>query len=90
VESSGTLPATAIYEFNIQAYGDVANGVWPNMELRMDGKTIASYTVNSKANKNYIIRTGLTAGMHKVTIAFTNEFFQCQPTARSQSLCSKP
>ncbi|MEN9424181.1 MAG: hypothetical protein RL122_1564 [Pseudomonadota bacterium] len=76
VGSSVNFQTTAIYEFQVQAYGSVANNVWPIMELKIDDKLIKSFTVNSKSVGNYTIRTGVSSGVHNITISFTNDYLK--------------
>jgi hypothetical protein len=45
------------------------------MEIRIDQSTIDSVTVNSGIWGTYVIEGNVSAGIHKVAIAFTNDYY---------------
>lgn len=69
------FPKTGVYKFDIVAKGSVASGVWPNMELRIDQSTKASFTVNSTNWSTYTASVNVPQGSHNVAIAFTNDLY---------------
>ena len=74
VENTVQFPVTGIYKFDIIARGSIAANVWPNMELRIDQSTKASFTVNANGWATYTANINVTSGSRKVAIAFTNDF----------------
>jgi hypothetical protein len=75
LESSVTFPATGNYQFQIQAYGASAANVAPAMEVRVDQKVVKTFSVNSTTAAPYSIQAPVTAGTHKIQVAFTNDYF---------------
>ena len=74
VESSTIqFPTTGVYRFDIIARGTKASNVWPNMQLRIDQSSKASFTVNATGWTTYTANVSVTAGSRKVAIAFTND-----------------
>lgn len=69
-------PATAStgdpHTVAVTAYGSPAGGVWPNMDIYVDGVKRKSFTVNSASPKTYSFVTNLRAGMRRVQVHFTN------------------
>jgi GH35 family endo-1,4-beta-xylanase len=61
------------YELVLRAYGSPCKGVWPLAEVRVDGNAVASVTVGTKEFADYTLKFSLTAGLHTVTVAFTND-----------------
>jgi hypothetical protein len=74
IESSVSFPSAGGYRFDVSAYGSYAAG-WPNMELRIDGTAVGSATVNSGSSATYTIQANVPSGAHRVTIAFTNDYY---------------
>jgi lysophospholipase L1-like esterase len=75
VESSLRFPSTGIYQFQVQAYGDVAASVSPLMEVRIDQKLVKRFSVRAKPAQTFNVSTNVTAGTHKIEIAFTNDYY---------------
>jgi len=73
IETSFNFPSSASYEFQVQAYGDMAGGIGPNMEIRMDQKVMKAVVVTSKTVQTYSVVVPVTQGLHKIQIAFTND-----------------
>ena len=73
----GDTPATAstgdLHTVVVTAYGSSAGGVWPKMDIYVDGVRRKSFTVNSASPKAYSFTTNLRAGMRQVQIHFTND-----------------
>jgi hypothetical protein len=69
VASPVTFPANDTYTFVVLARGDVAGGVWPVMELDIDGVSAGSATVNSATYATYSFPVTVTAGAHTVAVA---------------------
>ena len=75
VEGPATFPATMEYTFQVVARGVYAGGAWPSMELRIDQVAITTFTVNSSAWATFTTRKTVTAGSHRVAVAFTNDYY---------------
>ena len=60
-------------QFIVNAYGSQAGGVWPEMEVYVDGKLVDKRTVNTTNAKDYTFNTSVRAGMRKVKIRFIND-----------------
>ena len=73
IKESVNFPNSTIYQFEILARGSIASGVWPNMELRIDEATKASFTVNKTTWDSYKAQVSVPSGLHDVIIAFTND-----------------
>jgi hypothetical protein len=76
IEDTVQFPATGVYRFDIIAKGQVAVNVWPNMGLRIDQSTKASFTVNTTGWATYTANINVTQGSHKVAVAFTNDYYK--------------
>ncbi|MEI9476672.1 MAG: carbohydrate-binding domain-containing protein [Deltaproteobacteria bacterium] len=69
------FPVSGKYSFIVTAFGSAAAGLWPKMEIRIDQSTIDSVRVNSGTWGTYVIEGNIPAGIHKVAIAFTNDYY---------------
>ena len=76
IEDSVNFPVSGNYSFIVTAFGSAAAGLWPEMEIRIDQSTIDSVTVNSRTWGTYVIQGNIPAGIHKVAIAFTNDYYR--------------
>ena len=75
LEESATFATTGLYQFEVRARGDLAAGVWPQMEIRIDQTTVASIQVNSSTWSNFSATVPVQAGTRKVAIAFVNNYY---------------
>ena len=73
IQQPVNFPRTAVYQFKITAKGTVAQGVWPNMQLRIDQVSKSNTTVGSGTWTVYTVSTTVTQGTHNVAIAYTND-----------------
>ncbi|MDX1250782.1 MAG: S8 family serine peptidase [Gammaproteobacteria bacterium] len=65
--------ATAI---TVTARGTPVSGVYPIMQVRVDGQVIGSFNVNSDAYADYAVTAPLTPGVaHNVDVVFTNDAY---------------
>ena len=76
IEDSVNFPVSGKYSFIVTVFGSAAAGFWPKMEIRIDKSTIGSVTVNSGIWGTYVIEGNISAGIHKVAIAFTNDYYK--------------
>ena len=72
-----SLRARAVVTFDIQAAGQVANNVWPQMRLHVGNQEVA-FTVGSADFKTYSAKVSLPAGTSLVRIEFLNDFYDPQ------------
>lgn len=70
---------TGRYRFTIRAEGNLAGSELPNMEVRIDQNRIGNVGVGT-TTANYTFEADLTAGTHRVQIAYTNDFWQAPVT----------
>ena len=61
------------HTFSLTAYGSVAGGVWPSMDVTVDGVKVKTFTVGTTAAASYNFTTNVRAGMRKVRLSFTND-----------------
>jgi hypothetical protein len=73
IENSFTLAEDALVQISMK--GDAAQGVWPNMELAIDGNVVATKTVDSGSYQVYEFGVNGYTGSHQVQIRFTNDFY---------------
>ncbi len=69
-------PAARPYTIKVIARGDVAAGVWPNMQVRIDQRAVASVSVTSSSWTTYTVTTEIAEGTHQLAVVFTNDFYQ--------------
>ncbi|MEX2216095.1 MAG: DUF1587 domain-containing protein, partial [Phycisphaeraceae bacterium] len=80
-----TFPRNGLYEFRIDAYGDLAGDEPPKMILLLDDKEIKSFDVANEAGstKIYTHQLDLKAGKKKLTLRYPNNFVdQNNPNAK--------
>ena len=75
IEQSVNFPRTAVYTFQIRARGTVAQGVWPNMQLRIDQVVKSNTAVSSGVWTVYTVSATVSQGQHNVAIALTNKLY---------------
>lgn len=70
-------PKDADYLLRITAYQDKAGTEDAKMDLKVDGKQVTQFTVAAirRAPRPYTIRVPLTAGKHRVSCVFLNDFY---------------
>jgi hypothetical protein len=79
--SSGRLETTVRfagagqYYFEIEAFGTPASGVYPKVELRIDGVVKGSFFASSKTATAYTLKTQISAGNRIVALAFVNDLY---------------
>jgi hypothetical protein len=70
-----TFPSSGTYQISVDAYGSICQGVWPQMEIRVDGAAMSVLTVPSASVVRYSVNVAVTAGSHKVEAAFLNDCY---------------
>ena len=68
-----TAPYTSQHEVDVVARGRVAGGVWPIMEVSIDGTLVLTQSVSTTTWTAYKIRRALSGGSHTLRIRFTND-----------------
>jgi hypothetical protein len=66
---------TATYRFEITGEGTPAQGVFPKVELRIDGVARGTIEVASSNLVTFTLTTNVTAGTHTVALAFINDLY---------------
>ncbi len=76
LQKSVSIPSATTYRIDVVARGESAQGVNPIMDVRIDGGSLGVPVSVGAVWATYAIATvPLTAGMHSLTIAFTNDYF---------------
>lgn len=73
IETTMNAPYTSQHEVHVAARGRVAGGVWPIMEVSIDGTVVLTQSVSSTSWTTYKIRRTLSGGSHTLRIRFTND-----------------
>ncbi len=60
--------------FTIQARGTPAQGVWPNMEVKLDDEIIGETDVRSGEWRPYVFSKDVQRGKHTLWVYLTNDF----------------
>jgi hypothetical protein len=80
--TNGTLtttfnaPGAGSYNITVRAYGSLAGGIGPNMDLIVDGTTVKTWVVSNLAPyaaQPVFTIPNLTAGNHNISIGFSND-----------------
>ena len=67
------FPATTDCRVKVRAWGSPCQGTWPEMALLLDGEQVQQTAVKDRQARDYEFHLGVTAGAHKVTVAFLND-----------------
>jgi GH35 family endo-1,4-beta-xylanase len=67
------VPADGIYLFTIRCCGSPAQGGWPIMAIVIDNVPTTSAMVDKEKFADYTFALKLTAGVHRLAIAFLND-----------------
>jgi hypothetical protein len=76
INADANFPNSGTYHIEITAKADIAHGVGPEMELLIDGQSKGSVFVNTNTPEIYTFEIEVSAGMHEVTIAFGNDYYE--------------
>lgn len=77
--SNGTLSqnvnfsAAGNFNLQIEAYGSIAGGVYPIMEVLVDDRVIATVNITSSSLQTYQVNASIGAGTHKIGVGFAND-----------------
>ena len=61
------------YRIEVRAYGSPAAGVWPEMALMVDGRTVQTLSVGSAEPAEYRFTASLPAGVCEIAVGFLND-----------------
>ena len=61
------------YSIVARAWGSPAGGVWPEMALLVDGKSVKTATVATAEHDDYRFEVNVTAGIHEIAVGFVND-----------------
>jgi hypothetical protein len=61
------------YTFGVLASGTPLDGIYPKVELRLDGTTVATIDLVGPDWQTYRVSVPVQAGVHRVAIAFVND-----------------
>lgn len=67
------VAAAGRYTMELVAGGSVAQGVYPHIEVRIDGRKAAEVQLTSGGLRPYPVVIELPAGKHELALAFTND-----------------
>ncbi len=73
VGQSVRVSAAGKYLVGIRAWGTPAVGVWPEMALLVDGRSIETVTVGGAQRADYRFEVDLAAGIHEIAVTFLND-----------------
>ena len=77
-ECEADIAEAGTYEFSFDAGGTPAAGVYPSLELRIDGRPAGTVQLKGKGPTTCRLRADVTAGRRRFGVAFTNDV--CTPT----------
>src|ERR1051325_7407313 len=71
------FPNTGEYELKARAFGQQAGDEPAKMSMRIDGIEVKKFDVTAVSFNptNYFARTSVPAGKHRVSFAYTNDFY---------------
>ena len=67
------VPADGTHTIVVRAYGSPAQGGWPLMGIAIDGRQVATRTVDKKELADHSFTVKPAAGVHRITVAFLND-----------------
>ncbi|NLX95909.1 MAG: hypothetical protein GXY83_07020 [Rhodopirellula sp.] len=73
IERPVRVEANGGYTVEILASGSSVEGVYPLVELRIDGEPVGQIQLKSGGWRTYPLKTNLTAGEHRLSLAFVND-----------------
>ena len=75
IETSVRFTTSGNYTFEILASGTPAVNIAPLLELRIDGIARKTIPVDSRSLQPYDVTLSVSAGLHTVALAFTNDYY---------------
>jgi hypothetical protein len=67
------FPAAGQYAFRVRARGTLADNVGPDMDVRVDGRNVRTFTNIGTTLQTYSVTATVAAGAQLVSLAFTND-----------------
>ncbi len=71
-----TIPRTGLYRLRLAAWGSPAEGTWPAVQVRVDGKPVALVHVTARKPEEVPFLAGLPRGKHRIELLFINDLFR--------------
>jgi hypothetical protein len=75
IEAPVRFTSSGNYTFEVLASGTPAANVAPVLELRIDGVARKAISIDSRSFNRYDATVSVTAGLHTVALAFTNDYY---------------
>jgi len=75
IQVSVAFTTTGTYKFDLIASGTPAVGVWPIVQLKVDGGVRKAFSVTNTSFGHYSISLSIAAGTHVVGLAFINDYY---------------
>lgn len=69
------LAGSTAYVASVLARGTLAGSAWPLVEVRVDNVLVGTVEVNSMELAPYDVPFSAPAGVHRVTVTFTNDYY---------------
>lgn len=73
VEQTVSFPSAGTYQIVVEAQGSVVRGVGAQMEVRIDQARVGGAELRNATWSSHEFSANVTAGAHKVQVAFTND-----------------
>jgi len=73
VEAEVEFEEAGEYEFGVRARGTALGGVYPRVEVRVDGETVGEVELTSAGWQRHRTRAAVAEGVHRVGLAFVND-----------------
>jgi ferric-dicitrate binding protein FerR (iron transport regulator) len=86
IQQNAAFDRSTIYRFDLTACGKAARNEWPIMELKIDQETVARFTVDSPDWKIFSASAKVNAGVHRVSVAFINDFLRDDDASEERNL----
>ncbi|MBL8822919.1 MAG: DUF1592 domain-containing protein [Planctomycetia bacterium] len=81
------FPKTGKYTLRVRAFGQQAGNEPPKLDLKLDNKVVKTFNISAveadkDPRKTYEVEVQVKEGQHKVSLAFTNDFYD--PTLKDE------
>jgi len=76
VETEIEVALAGRYRIEVIAGGPQAEGIYPAVEVALDDAVVGEVQTTSAGPNSYFIEAALPAGVHRLRLRFTNDFYQ--------------
>jgi hypothetical protein len=76
VEAEVEFEEAGEYQFGVRARGTALGGVYPRVEVRVDGETVGEVELASAGWGRYRVRAAVGEGVHRIGLAFVNDEYE--------------